>query len=208
MSTLTFVSKETDADDLEGEAPVEQERWPMFSGFGMVSAVLGLLCVAAVVLASLIWSTHRDKEDNLEHQARAMLAARNWVEILVSMTEDNVQASMQKLRDETVGDLNTNFDTRIANIAAIVKKIKRQANGRIDSVSLEYLHHDLNRKQGQPMPADPMEGLASRTDYVLVIAESVGSNLGDKPQQAYFNFRIAVSDVDGKLLISSMERYG
>jgi hypothetical protein len=210
LSTLAFVSKDTDTADKEDaeESEASEERWPMFSGFGIASAVLGLLCVAAVVLATLIWSTHDDKEDNLEHQARAMLVARNWVQTLITITEENVQANLQKLRDDTVGDLNTNFDARIADVAALVKKLKRQANAGIDSVSLESLHHDLNRKQGQPMPADQLEGLASRTDYVLVIAESVGSNLGGAAQQAYFNFRLGVSDVDGKLLISSLERYG
>src|ERR1700757_4701030 len=144
MSTLAFVSKETDTvdehdeddeDDEETEAPEAEERWPMLSRFGIASAVLGLLCVAAIVLASLIWSTHRDREDGLTHQALVMRAAGEWVGILINMNQDNVDASMQKLRDGTVGDLNTNFDTRIAPIAAIVKKIQRKAGGQLDSVS-------------------------------------------------------------------------
>ena len=47
--------------------------------------------------------------------------------------------------------------------------------------------------------------VASRTDNVIVVATSVSQNAGAKPLTVHWTLRLAVSDVDGKLLVSRLE---
>jgi hypothetical protein len=47
--------------------------------------------------------------------------------------------------------------------------------------------------------------VASRTDTVLIVADSVSENAGEKPQTVHWNLRIGVSDVDGQLLVSHLD---
>ena len=191
------------------EAEKTEEKTPqrVFSSYGFASAVLGLVCVVAIVLGTLIWSAHRKATDERAYQTRVMAAAADWTGVLINMSVDNVDASLQKLHDGTVGQLNSDFEAAITPYREVVRTLKARTTGQIDSVSFELVHHDLNSQGGQrpPSPANLPPELASRTDTVLVVATSVSENSGDKPATVRWNLRLGVSDVDGKLMISRLE---
>lgn len=195
----------------EGEQ-TEQEDAPrggaVFSGYGIASTVLGVLCVAAIVLAALIWSAHRGEVDERRYQTQVMQTAVDWTGVLINMNSDNVEANLQKLHDGTVGELNTDFDSALEPYREVVKTLQARTTGQIESVSIETLHHDLDTPPGtRPPPTTPPlpTSVASRTDTVLVVATSVSENAGNKPTTVRWNLRLGVSDVDGKLLISRLE---
>src|SRR5207245_6602016 len=48
---------------------------PTFSPYGIASAALGALCVAAIALGAVIWTHHRSDVDERSYQTRAMQAA-------------------------------------------------------------------------------------------------------------------------------------
>ncbi|WP_431234621.1 hypothetical protein ACQ856_08770 [Mycolicibacterium psychrotolerans] len=176
-----------------------------FTGYGVASAVLGVLAVAAVVLGVLIWSGHRDADDERAYQSKVMSAAANWTSVLINMNVDNVDASLAKLHDGTAGQLNSDFEAAIKPYREVVRTLQARTTGQIESVSFEAVHHDLNVQPGQaPQAALPPE-LAKRTDSVLVIATSVSENSGNKPTTVRWNLRLGVSDVDGKPMISRLE---
>jgi hypothetical protein len=193
----------------EGDEDQDQREAPkrVFSAYGIASAALGLVCVVAVVLGTLIWSGHRSATDERGYQTRVMAAAADWTGVLINMNVDNVDASLQKLHDGTVGQLNSDFEAAIKPYREVVRTLKARTTGQIDSVSFELAHHDLDAPSGQrpqPSAALPPE-LARRTDTVLVIATSVSENAGDKSATVRWNLRLGVSDVDGKLMISRLE---
>lgn len=193
---------QADEDQDQHETPTR-----VFSAYGIASAALGLVCVVAVVLGTLIWSGHRNATDERAYQTRVMSAAADWTGVLINMNVDNVDASLQKLHDGTVGQLNSDFEAAITPYREVVRTLKARTTGQIDSVSFELVHHDLDVQAGQrsqPPAALPPE-LARRTDTVLVIATSVSENAGDKPATVRWNLRLGVSDVDGKLMISRLE---
>ena len=66
----------------------------VFSGYGIASAVLGVLSVVAVVLGALVWSGHRDATDERAYQTRVLAAAADWTGVLINMNVDNVDASL------------------------------------------------------------------------------------------------------------------
>ncbi|GAY18797.1 hypothetical protein [Mycobacterium sp. shizuoka-1] len=191
------------------EAATTQDQAPgrVFSGYGVASAVLGVVTVVAVVLGALIWSGHRSAVDERAYQTRVMAAAADWTGVLINMTVDNVDASLQKLHDGTVGQLNSDFEAAITPYREVVRTLNARTTGRIESVSFEAVHRDLDRQPGQraPTPATLPPELAQRTDTVLVVATSVSENAGDKPATVRWNLRLGVSDVDGKLMISRLE---
>lgn len=191
----------------EAEKTEDDAASPMFSGYGIASSVLGLVSVIAIVLGVLIWSGHRGAADERTYQSRVMAAAADWTGVLINMNVDNVDASLQKLHDGTVGQLNADFEAAIAPYREVVRTLKSRTTGQIESVSLESVHHDLDMQPGQrpPMPAALPPELAQRTDTVLVVATSVSENAGDKPSTVRWNLRLGVSDVDGKLMISRLE---
>jgi hypothetical protein len=179
----------------------------VFTGYGVASAVLGLLTVVAIVLGTLIWSGHRNATDERTYQTRVMAAAADWTGVLINMNVDTVDASLQKLHDGTVGQLNSDFEAAITPYREVVRTLKARTTGQIDSVSFELVHHDLDMQSGQ-RPASPATlppELAQRTDSVLVVATSVSENSGDKPATVRWNLRLGVSDVNGKLMISRLE---
>ncbi len=184
--------------------PDEQPR--VFSGYGIASAVLGLLAVGAIVLGGLIWSTHRTAADERSYQSRLLAAAVDWSGLLVNMSADNVDANMEKLHDGTVGQLNVDFENSIKPYREVIKTLQSRTTGQIESVSVELVHHDLPLTPGQrpPPPSLPKE-LAERTDTVLVVATSMSQNAANKPTTVHWNLRLGVSDVDGKLMISRLE---
>lgn len=205
MGTLAFVS-ENDTPDSGKDAHEADDHRPVFSGFGIASAVLGLVCVAAIVLTTMIWSAHREKEDDLAYKARAMQVAASWAGVLINMTKDNIDSSLQKLHDGTVGQLNTELDKAIQPYTSLVKTLQAKTTGQISSVSIESVYHDPDRQPGGPPPHQEMpSGVASRTDTVLIVASSVSENAGAKPQTVHWNLRIGVSDVDGQLLVSHLD---
>jgi hypothetical protein len=205
MGTLAFVS-DSDTPDSGEDAQQADEHRPVLSGYGIASAALGLICVAAIVLTTLIWSAHRQEKDGLAYKARVLQVATSWAGVLINMNKDNVDGSVQKLHDGTVGELNTELDKAIQPYTNLVKTLQAKTTGQINSVSIESVYHDLDRQPGSPPPHDPMpSGLASRTDTVLVIATSVSENAGEKPQTVRWNLRIGVSNVGGELLVSHLD---
>lgn len=193
---------EPDYDDEAGDGPI--------SNYGLASAVLGVLSVAAVVLAGLIWSAHRDASDERGYLSRVMQTAADWAGVLINMNSGNVDASLQRLHDGTVGELNADFDAAVQPYRQVVQKLQSKSAGRIDAVAIETVRHDLDSQPGRPRPPGSesiptkLPPFASRTDSVMLVATSVSENVGAKPQTVHWSLRLDVSDVDGKLLISGL----
>nr|WP_231997302.1 hypothetical protein [Mycobacterium sp. 1245111.1] len=178
----------------------------MFSPYGIASAVLGALCVAAIALGVVIWTDHRDDADELSYQTRAMQAAADWTGVLINMNTDNIKQSLQKLHDGTVGELNADFESSIQPYQQVVERLQSRSRGEVEAVAFEAVHHDLDAQPGGPKPSAPLPaGIARRSDTVMVVATSVSENAGGKPTTVHWNLRLGVSDVDGKLMISRVE---
>jgi hypothetical protein len=197
------------SDDDSGRDPSGPERpdGQMFSSYGIASTVLGVLSVAAVVLGAIIWSAHRDDAGERTYLTRVMQTAANWTSVLINMNSGNIDASLQKLHDGTVGELNTDFDAAMQPYRQVVQKLQSKSAGRIDAVAIETVHRDLDTRPGVPRPVvtTKLPAFASRTDSVMLVATSVSENVGGKPQTVHWNLQLDVSDVDGKLMISGME---
>jgi hypothetical protein len=181
---------------------------PVFSGYGVASTILALVAVVAVVLISLIWIDHHDDNDELAYRTDVLQAAADWTSVLINMNAQNVDASLQKLRDGTVGELNADFDATVQPFRQVVQTLQSNSTGQIQAVAVESVHHDLDTPPGAPPPASPAPlppAVAARTDMVLVVATSVSANPATQPQTVHWNLRLGVSDVDGKLLISRLE---
>ena len=178
----------------------------VFTGYGIGSAVLGLVSVAAIVLGLMMWSGHRNQTDELTYQTSAMQAAADWTGVLINMSADTVDTSLRTLHDGTVGQLNADFESTVEPFKQLVLKLKSQTVGQVDSVSIESLHHLQPGQPGAPSPQPELSTVASRTDTVLVVATSRSQNAGGaQAQPVRWNLRLGVSDVDGKLLISRLE---
>ncbi|OMB89225.1 hypothetical protein [Mycobacterium colombiense] len=196
-------------DDSNGVGEDESESAEVFSHYGIASAVLGVLSVAAVVLGFIIWSDHRDQVAERGYLSRAMQTAADWANVLINMNSGNVDASLQRLHDGTVGELNTDFDAAVQPYKAVVEKLQSKSAGRIEAVAIETVHHDLDTQPAGTRPpretvTTKLPPFASRTDSVMVIATSVSENVGAKPQTVHWSLRLDVSDVDGKQMISGL----
>jgi hypothetical protein len=181
---------------------------PVFTGYGIGSAVLGVLALAAVVLGAMIWTQHRSDVEELHYRARIMQTAADWTSVLINMNKDSVEQDLNRLHEGTVGQLNADFDSTVEPYRALVQKLQAKTTGQVDSVAVESIHHTPPGPNGAPPPQQQPEllGAASRTDTVMVVATSISQNSGaDKPQTVRWNLRLDVSDVDGKLLISRLE---
>lgn len=185
---------------------MSDERARVFSGYGIASAVAGLIGVGAIVFVAMIWSAHREAAHDRDYQSRVVAAAAQWTGLLVNMNVDNVDTNLEKLHDGTVGELNADFEDAIKPYRDVIKTLQARTTGQIESVSIEAIHHDLPPVPGQrpPPPKLPPE-LADRTDSVLVVATSVSKNGDNKPTTVHWNLRLGVSDVDGTLKISRLE---
>jgi hypothetical protein len=186
----------------------EDDDGPVFTGFGIASAALGVLAVAAVVLAGLIWTQHRGDVDELHYRTRVMQAAADWTSVLINMNKDSVEENLNQLHEGTVGQLNADFDSTVEPYRKLVQTLQARTTGQIDSVAVESIHHAQPGPNGAPPPKPQPElsASASRTDTVMVVATSVSETKGaDKPQTVRWTLRLDVSDVDGKLLISRLE---
>ncbi|PRC47680.1 hypothetical protein C6A85_83710, partial [Mycobacterium sp. ITM-2017-0098] len=175
------------------------------SAYGVASAVLGAVAVAAVVLAAVFWSGHRGDVDELRYRAQVLQTAADWTSVLINMNKDSVEADMATLHDGTVGELNADFETSVEPYRNLVQTLQASTTGQIDSVAIETIHHDDPDAPPAP-PSDDLTGFASRTDTVMVVATSLSENAGtDKPQTVRWTLRLDVTDVDGRLLVSRLE---
>ncbi|BDB40001.1 MULTISPECIES: hypothetical protein [Mycobacterium] len=199
---------DTDVEDEDGAVEEDvDEDGAMFSGYGIASTVLGLVSVAAVVLAVLIWTTHRDDSGERAYLTRVMQAATDWSTVLINMNTSNLDASLQRLHEGTVGDLNTDFEAAIGDYRKLAQKLQAKSAGQVAAVAIDTVHRDLDTVPGSPRPVvtTKLPAFASRTDSVLVVATSVAENAGGKPQVVQWNLRLDVSQIDGKLMISKLE---
>lgn len=199
------VDAEGDADS--EDAPQSEPATPrIFSPYGVASTVLGLLAVAAVVFGYFVWSAHRDELGERSYLTRVMSTAAEWTGVLINMNSGNIDASLQKLHDGTVGELNTDFDAAVQPYRQVVQKLQSQSAGRIEAVAIETVHRDLDTQPGvsRPVVTTKLPPFATRTDSVMVVATSVSENVGAKPQVVHWNLRLDVSNVDGKLMISEL----
>ena len=187
----------TTSDDADGRT---------FSPYGIASAVLGALCVAAVALGAVIWTGHRNDFDERSYQTRAMQAAADWTGVLINMNTENIKESLQRLHDGTIGELNADFDSSIQPYQQVVERLQSRSRGEVEAVAFETVHHDLDAQSGRPAPSDQLPAsIASRTDTVMVVATSVSENAGGKSQTVHWNLRLGIADVDGKLMIARLE---
>ena len=201
-------------DDVDSEEDVDSEDGPepepatprIFSPYGIASTVLAVLAVAAVVFGYFIWSAHRDELGERSYLTRVMQTAAEWTGVLINMNSGNIDASLQKLHDGTVGELNTDFDAAVQPYRQVVQKLQSQSAGRIEAVAIETVHRDLDTQPGvsKPVVTTKLPPFATRMDSVMVVATSVSENVGAKPQVVHWNLRLDVSNVDGKLMISGL----
>ena len=143
--------------------------------------------MAAIVLALIIWSGHRSDADERRYQTEVLKAAADWTTVLVNMNKDDIDASLQKLHDGTVGELNNEFESALEPYKKVVQTLQSRTKGQIDSVAIESIYHrPQTLPDGRPAPAPtPQPALAElvkRTDTVMVVATSISENVGGKPQ--------------------------
>ena len=212
------LSEGTPPDEFSRDTPAERKTSGGVSPFGVASAILAVLAVAATALVAIMWSGHHTADSERSYQARVLRAAAQWTGILINMNADNVETSMGQLRDGTVGELNAGFDASIAPYRDVVKTLRSSTKGQVESVSIEIIHNDLDLQPGQrpPTPATLPPEMADRTDTVLVVATSVSENAATKaapsapgaptgPITVRWNLRLGVSDVGGTPMISRLE---
>ncbi len=195
------------ADDSDEAAEPDRFDGPTISGYGVGSAALGALCVAAIALGAAIWVAHRSDVDERGYRSRIMQAAVDWTGVLINMNTSNVAASLRRLHDGTVGELNADFDSTMQPYQQVVQRLQSTSHGQVEAVAVEGVRHDLDTQPGThpPSPEQLPASVARRTDTVMVVATSVSENAGGKPQTVHWNLRLGVSDVDGKLMISRLE---
>lgn len=198
--------KPADSDTEEADGDLADEN-RMFSGYGIASTVLGLVSVAAVVLGVLIWTTHRDDSAERIYQSKVMQAAAEWSDVLINMNTGNIDSSLQKLHEGTVGELNADFEAAIQGYRQVASKLQAQSVGRVEAVAIDAVHRDLDTVPGSPRPVvtTKLPAFATRTDSVMLVATSVAEKAGGPPQVVHWSLRLDVSQVDGKLLISKLE---
>jgi hypothetical protein len=195
-----------DNSDDDAAAEPESSDDGMFSNYGIASTILALLSVAAVALGVIIWSAHRDDVAERSYLTRVMQTAAGWTGVLINMNAGNIDASLQRLHDGTVGELNADFDAAVQPYRQVVEKLQSRSAGQIEAVAVDTVHHDLDTRPGmaRPVVTTKLPPLATRTDSVMLVATSVSENAGAKPQTVHWNLRLDVSDVDDKLMISGL----
>lgn len=187
------------------EPTPERDDGPVLTRFGAASAVLGVIVVAAVALAALIWVQHRDHNDELQYRTRIMAAAAEWTGVLINMSKDTVEADLNKLHEGTVGQLNADFEASVEPFRKLVQTLQSRTRGQIDSVAVETIHHGQSETDSA-RPQPELAQAAARSDTVMVVATSVSENVGgEAPRTVRWNLRLDVSNVDGRILISRLE---
>ena len=144
------------------------------------------------MLAVMIWTGHRADADERRYQTEVLQAAADWTGVLINMNKDNIDASLQKLHDGTVGELNADFESAVEPYSKVVQTLQSQTTGQIDSVAIESIYH--RRRPGPTAasaPADPQPELSpacvSAPTRCMVVATSVSENVGGKPQTVRWN---------------------
>ena len=179
----------------------------MFSHYGIASAVLGVLSVAAVVLGVFIWNgtPRRGERTRLPHSRDA---DRRRLDGCADQHEQRQHRRQPAAGPRgTVGELNSDFDAAVQPYRQVVEKLQSQSAGRIEAVAIETVHHDLDAQAGvsRPVVTTKLPPFASRTDSVMLVATSVSENAGAKPQTVHWSLRLDVTNVDGKLIIFYLE---
>ncbi|NDJ90501.1 hypothetical protein [Mycolicibacter kumamotonensis] len=172
----------------------------IFSGYGVVSAFLGLVAVAALVFSLITWKTHRDDVAERAYRSHVLQTAASWTSVLINLNAENVEKGMARLRDKTVGELNTEFDAALTPYRDVVQKIQSRSSGRIEAVAIETERHNLD----DPAATTEQAPSPGRTDPVMVIATSIAENVGGRPQTVHWALHLDVTDVDGHLMISRL----
>lgn len=204
--------KTAEPQDREGAEDIEvagsADGGGMFSGYGIASTALGLVSVVAVVLGALIWLGHRDDAGERSYLSRVLQAAADWSDVLINMNSGNVDNSLQRLHDGTVGQLNTDFEATMQDYRKLVAQLQNQSVGRIEAVAIDTAHRDLDTQPGSshPVVTTKLPPFATRTDSVMVVATSVSEKANAKPQVVHWSLRLDVSSVDDKLMISKLEQ--
>ena len=202
---------ETASDQTTSAATTAEPDQPrtvgVFSGAGIGSAVLGVVALVAVVLASMIWVGYRSDFNERAYRTTVLQAAADWTNILINMNSGTVAQSMQKLQEGTVGELNANFEASVKPFSQVVQKLQSQTVGQVESAAIETVYHAQPGDAGvTPPPPPELSAVASRTDTVIVVATSKTQNAGAQPLTVNWALRLGVSDVDGTLLVSSLEK--
>ncbi len=192
--------------DDQPESRTDEQGAPQrtVTGYGIGSAILAVVAVAAVVLSVMIWIGHHGETDERAYRTRVLQAAAEWTGVLINMTADTVDTDLATLHDGTVGQLNADFEQTVEPYRKLVRTLKARTTGQINAVALEGVYHAQPGAPAAPPPPE-LAAFASRTDTVLVVATSLSENAGtDQPQTVRWTLRLDVSDVDGKLLISRL----
>lgn len=176
---------------------------PVFSRYGVLSAVLGAITVVALVLSILIGVGHRSQVARDRYDARVLDTAVTWVNTLINMKKSNLDASVQTLQDGTAGQFSDHLGEMIAGAVKLARTVDADAAGEIDSVAIERTEREA---QARPIP-DEDTGLPSveRTDRVMVVATSVTRDANASPKVNQWHLRLAVSKVGDQLLITGLE---
>ncbi|WNG87923.1 hypothetical protein C6A87_001145 [Mycobacterium sp. ITM-2016-00317] len=190
--------------DDEQPSPPPPRGDGVFSTYGVVSAVLAVVAVAAAVLAAVIWNGHRDETDELRYRTEVLQTAADWTGVLINMNSETVETDLATLHEGTVGQLNAEFETAVEPYRELVRTLRSRTTGQIDSVAIETIHHA--QPGDPPQESEGVDGFSARTDTVMVVATSLSENAGtEKPQTVRWTLRLDVTDVDGRLAISRLE---
>ncbi|MGV0625713.1 hypothetical protein [Mycolicibacter minnesotensis] len=174
---------------------------PVFSGFGLASVGVGVVAVAALVFSLITWNMHREDVNERGYRSQVLQTAASWTSVLINLNAENVERGMARLRDKTVGELNTEFDAALAPYRDVVQRIQSRSTGRIEAVAIETEQRNLDDPSvGGPESSSKL----GRTDPVMVIATSIAENVGGRPQTVHWALHLDVTDVDGDLMISQL----
>ncbi len=171
---------------------------PVFSQYGVLSAILGVIAVVALVLSVLVSSGHRGQIARDRYDARVLDTAVTWVNTLINMKKSNVDSSVQILQDGTAGQLSDHLGEMIGGVVKLARTVDADAAGEIDAVAID--------RSGAKIPDEDV-GLpsAERVDRVMVVATSVTRDANASPKVNQWHLRLAVSKIEDQLLVTGLE---
>ncbi|TEA05617.1 hypothetical protein CCUG60883_02923 [Mycobacteroides salmoniphilum] len=173
-------------------------KGPVFSRYGVLSAVLGVIAVVALVLSVLVSTGHRGQTARDRYDSRVLDTAVTWVNTLINMKKSNVDSSVQILQDRTAGQLSDHLGEMIAGVVKLARTVDADAAGEIDAVAIDRI--------GAKIPNEDV-GLPSveRVDRVMVVATSVTRDADASPKVNQWHLRLAVSKIEDQLLVTGLE---
>nr|WP_235733532.1 hypothetical protein [Mycobacteroides chelonae] len=183
------------------EAPATSQgsaAGPVFSRYGVLSAVLGAITVVALVLSVFVVAGHRSQAARDRYDSRVLDTAVTWVNTLINMKKSNVDSSVQMLQDGTAGQLSDHLGEMLAGVVKLARTVDADAAGEIDAVAIDRV--------GARIPDEDI-GLPSveRVDRVMVVATSVTRDADAAPKVNQWHLRLAVSKVGDQLLVTGLE---